>query len=157
MEADENYEYANITDHVFLPRRIRPVERKAAEVALVAQLSTFLYDRPQEGAFYLMITNWLSWMHTPPPYQDLGDALSRSLPVAVPLLEHNAVVLFTHGNSPDNVLVSAIDILPHHSSIHSQSVDKQPFPTDCRLAVSRYSAVVHRSQVYINKKDKLFL
>ncbi len=148
MEVDENYyEYPNVTDHAFLPRKIRPVERSAAEVALVAQLTAFLCGRSQEEAFHFMATNWLSWMQVPPSYQDLADALSKSLPVAVPLLDHNAVVLFSQGDSPDKVLVSAIDIWPHDSSIHSQSVDKQPFPTDCRLAVPRYSAVVHRSQV----------
>lgn len=153
MEVDEEgYEYANITDHVFMPRKIRPVERKGAKVALVAQLEEFLSERPQDEVFHVMITNWLSWMQTPSSYHQLANALSKSLPVAVPLLDHNAVVLFTLGDLPDNVLVSAIDILPHGSSIYSKSNDQQPYPTDCRLAVPRYTAIVHRSQVI-----KLFL
>lgn len=148
MNIYGDYEYANVTDHAFLPRKIRPVESKAAEIALVAELNVFLSKRPKEKDFYSMVANWLTWMMTPPPGKDLADALSESLPVAVPLLDHNAVVLFTQiGNSSDKVLVSAIDIWPHNASIHSKSSDKQPFPSDCRLAVPRYSAVVHRSQV----------
>ena len=151
MEVDEvkDCEYATaITDHVFLPRKIRPVECKAAEIALIAQMSAFLSNRPQEEIFHLMATNWLSWIQTPPSSQDLANALmSKSQPVALPLLDHNAVLLFTRGTSLDNVLVSAIDVWPHDSSIHSQSEDKQPFPSDCRLAVPRYSAIVHSSQV----------
>lgn len=143
-----DYEYANVTDHAFLPRKIRPVESKAAEAALVKELKTFLSKRPKEMAFHLMAANWLGWMKTPPSGKDLADALSKSLPVAVPLLDHNAVVLFTqHVNSSDKILVSAIDIWPHDSSIHSNSSEKHPFPSDCRLAVPRYSAVIHRSQV----------
>ncbi len=147
----EDYEYAEVTDHVFLPRKIRPMECKEAEVALIAQMSEFLSNRPQEKIFHLMATNWLSWMQTPPSTRNLADALSNALPVAVPLLDHNAVVLFTHGNSPENVQVSAIDIWPNSWSIHSHSDDKQPFPSDCRLAVPRYSAVVHRNQVKTHK------
>lgn len=147
MKAKEDYEFANVTDHAFLPRKIRPVECKAAEVALVAQLSEFLSNRPKEKAFHSMVTDWLKWMQTPPLCQQLLDALSKSLPVAVPLLDHNAIVLFTQGNSPDNILVSAIDIWPHDSSIHSKSNDNKLLPSDCRLAVPRYSGIVHRSQV----------
>lgn len=145
--TEDYYEFANVTDHAFLPRNIRLVECKAAEVALVAQLSGFLSARPKENAFHSMVANWLRWMQTPPLCQQLADALSKPLPVAVPLVDHNAVVLFTQGNSPDIVLVSVIDIWPHDSSIHSKSNDNKLFPSDCRLAVPRYSGLVHRSQV----------
>jgi len=111
--TEDFYEFANVTDHAFLPRKIRPVECKAAEVALVAHLSEFISGRPNEKVFHSMVTNWLSWIKTSPSCKDLAAALSTSLPVAVPLVDHNAVVLFTQGNSPDVVLVSAIDIWPH--------------------------------------------
>jgi len=93
-------------DHLFVPRKLSLdcVDYQAAETALIESLTKFLSENNVWLSSVVEIMS--SYDQTPPTVEQLSSifkqAESNTFFLALPLLEHNAVILFnaTHPQQP---------------------------------------------------------
>ena len=143
-------------DHLFMPRKLSLDLCETAETHLMDSLAMFLSHDEKNKQFQPMVS-FMSLFHlTPPTTQQLLALFNQdTFCIAVPLLKHNAVLLFNGArpqelNTPSDkktVLISAIDVMPHANSFQSYSEDQTPYPSDCRMAVPRSTILVSLQQI----------
>ena len=149
-------------DHLFMPRKLSLDLSDLAETDLMDSFALFLSHDEKWKALYPMVSLMSSFNGTPPTVEQLLTIFKQDIfCIAVPLLKRKAVLLFNGARSQElntladkkTILISAIDVLPHANSIHSFSEDKEPYPSDCRMAVPRSTILVSLEQI----QSKVFL
>ena len=135
-----------------MPRKLTFIHCEGVGQMLGTQFLRFMQESDIQ---YLIPTvkMFLQFSKHPPNVKELKNAVEDAhFLMAVPLLDHNAMILFNNrlqGNdeSDQNVLVSALDVLHHPESIHSMSADDHPYPSSCRMFIPRRSLIVPLEEV----------
>ena len=131
---------------------------------MIRQISLTIDEREQLelwfsfGSLFIRTACWRQWVINRlwAPQFDNGPHALQNLNCnstdtrAVPLMDHNAVVLFNNsleGSDEEKVLVIALDVLPHPKSFHSQSTDINPYPFACKMDIPRRTLMVPLEEV----------
>ena len=137
-------------DHLFMFRKLSLDYSEEAETELVDSLVEFLSKEKDFHSYQEMMAVFSSFYKSSPTVDHIVALFEQeTFFIALPLLKHNAVLLFNKTSDTEVVVLSAIDVLPNEQSIHSNSTDqmKTPYPYDCRMAIPRSTLHVPLQQI----------
>jgi hypothetical protein len=139
-----------MSDHLFIPRKLAFIYSEEAGQLLGNQFIDYT-EKSDIQHLSKTLKLFMRCSNNAPELQLLLDAVKvPGFLMAVPLMDHNAVVLFNNklqGSDNGRVLVSALDVLPHPESIHSESADANPYPSGCKLVIPRRTVIVPAEEV----------
>ena len=139
-----------MSDHLFIPRKLAYLYCDEAGQLLGNQFVDYT-EKSDIQHLSKTLKLFLRCSDKAPELQLLMNAVKEpGFVMAVPLMDHNAVVLFNNklqGSENGKVLVSALDVLPHPQSIHSESADGNPYPSGCKMAIPRRTVIVPSEEV----------
>ena len=130
-------------DHLFMVHKLSPDNSEEAETELLSGFTYFVSkDESLSSHLLELLTTLSSFHHSPPTLDQLSSIFNKETFVcAVPLLEHNAVLLFNKAANKhkNTVVISTLDVLPNKQSIHSVSAEPlhTAYANDCRMAIPR--------------------